>query len=128
MMQWIALGFLIACVAVELSILVIGPGADLLQYLKEKVMASRCGRQTTIDFGSIVRIGSSFDPQKRCVKGGKPMNVYSVSIKAEDKELKEILEELTKAQETIYQCYSRLNNLGVIEFCKKEAASSKCQS
>lgn len=72
MMQWIALGFLIACVAVELSILVIGPGADLLQYLKEKVMASRCGRQTTIDFGSIVRAGSSFDPQKRCVKGGKP--------------------------------------------------------
>ena len=63
-MQWIALGFLIACVAVELSILVIGPGADLLRYLKEKVMASRCGRQTTIDFASIVRAGSSFDPQK----------------------------------------------------------------
>ena len=52
------------------------------------------------------------------------MNVYSVSIKVDDKELKEILEELTKAQETIYQCYSRLNNLGNNEFCKKEAASS----
>lgn len=51
------------------------------------------------------------------------MNKYSISIKAKDGELEEILKELNDAQEKIYRCYTRLQNLGVLIIDKEEAAS-----
>lgn len=51
------------------------------------------------------------------------MDQYSMSIKVDDEELAKVLKDLTEAQEIIWDCYTRLKNLGVIEIKKNEAAS-----
>ena len=57
------------------------------------------------------------------MKGVSGVDKYLVSLKFNDEELKSIMEDLTEAQETIWKCYGRLKELGVIEICKGEAAS-----
>lgn len=42
------------------------------------------------------------------------MNPYILKIAVKDGEIDKILKDLTKAQETIYQCYRRLEELGVL--------------
>ncbi len=42
------------------------------------------------------------------------MQNYSIRISVPDGEVKRILDELTKAQETIYKCYNKLQELGVV--------------
>ena len=41
-----------------------------------------------------------------------------IQFEVDDAELKEIFNELNKAQETIYKCYSRLQSLGIVKFKK----------
>ncbi len=49
------------------------------------------------------------------------MDNYAMRIRVPAGELKEILDTLTAAQQTIYDCYDRLVKLGVVEI--EEAAS-----
>lgn len=51
------------------------------------------------------------------------MNSVSIRVKVDGEELAKIMDDLAKAQETIYNCYSRLNDLGVLEISEKSAAS-----
>ena len=55
--------------------------------------------------------------------GEDTMDQYSMSIKVDDEELAKVLKDLTEAQEIIWDCYTRLKTLGVIEIKKNEAAS-----
>jgi len=48
---------------------------------------------------------------------------FVVHISVPDGELDEIMKRLNEAQETIYQCYSRLEKLGVLRIEKKDTAS-----
>ena len=51
------------------------------------------------------------------------VNGCYIRIEIPDGELKAIMDEINKAQETIYKCYNRLQDLGVI-IIKEQAASS----
>ena len=42
------------------------------------------------------------------------MNGYSVKMEVKEGEIKEIMDRLRKAQETIYECYWELQELGVL--------------
>lgn len=42
------------------------------------------------------------------------MNGYSVRMEVKEGEIKKIMDRLTKAQETIYECYGELQELGVL--------------
>ena len=42
------------------------------------------------------------------------MDNYSIRIEVPEGKVKEILDRLTEAQETIYRCYDELNRLGVL--------------
>lgn len=42
------------------------------------------------------------------------MTNYVLTIEIQDGAVQEILDELNEAQETIYRCYSRLMDLGVV--------------
>mgnify|MGYP001050882605 FL=1 len=42
------------------------------------------------------------------------MNGYSVRMEVKKGEVKKIMDRLTKAQETIYECYNELQELGVL--------------
>jgi hypothetical protein len=42
------------------------------------------------------------------------MNDYMIRIEIPEGEVKKILNELTEAQQKIYECYDRLNDLGVV--------------
>lgn len=48
---------------------------------------------------------------------------YLFQIEVEDGEIDNILHELDQARETIYRCYSRLNDLGMVVVKNKETAS-----
>ena len=50
------------------------------------------------------------------------MNEYSVRIEIQAGKVKEILDRLNAAQETIYHCYQELQDLGVV-VVKEKAAS-----
>lgn len=50
------------------------------------------------------------------------MNGYSIRIEIQEGQVKEILDRLNAAQETIYRCYQELQDLGVV-VVKKRAAS-----
>ena len=50
------------------------------------------------------------------------MRKYSINIEMPKGEVKRILEELEAAQEKIYECYSKLRDLGVITI-KEETTS-----
>ncbi len=47
---------------------------------------------------------------------------YFIQLEIPEGELKEIMDELNKAQETIYKCYGRLQELGAVTI-KKQADS-----
>ncbi|MDN0033279.1 hypothetical protein QVN85_10225 [Oscillibacter valericigenes] len=51
------------------------------------------------------------------------MDNYAIRIEVPEGEVKEILDELTKAQKTIYDCYTRLERMGMVKIVKNEAAS-----
>ena len=42
------------------------------------------------------------------------MNGYSVRMEVKEGEIKKIMDRLTKAQETIYECYGELQELGIL--------------
>ena len=42
------------------------------------------------------------------------MNGYSVRMEVKEGEIKKIMDQLTKAQETIYECYGELQELGIL--------------
>lgn len=46
------------------------------------------------------------------------MDKYAVRIEIQDGEIEEIMETLRKAQETIYDCYNSLRDLGVVAIRK----------
>ncbi len=54
------------------------------------------------------------------------MNGYSVRMEVKEGEIEKIMDRLTKAQETIYECYGELQELGVLTVVpnedKKQAA------
>lgn len=52
------------------------------------------------------------------------MNNYSIRIEVPEDKLKEILDRLTEAQETIYRCYEELNQLGVLTIAEKTTSGN----
>lgn len=52
------------------------------------------------------------------------MNKYLISIKCKEGELEQIMDELQKAQRTIYTCYTRLQEMGVLTLEKAAEAES----
>lgn len=50
------------------------------------------------------------------------MTSHLVRIEIPEGEVKQILDELNEAQRKIYECYSRLQGLGVLTVVKKDAA------
>ena len=50
------------------------------------------------------------------------MTSHLVRIEIPEGEVKQILDELNEAQSKIYECYSRLQDLGVLTVVKKDAA------
>lgn len=51
------------------------------------------------------------------------MEPVIMQVKIDDEELSKVITDLAEAQETIYRCYSRLKNLGILEINTKKAAS-----
>lgn len=52
------------------------------------------------------------------------MNNYSIEIEVPDGKVKEILDRLTAAQETIRQCYTDLEYLGVLVVREKTTSGN----
>lgn len=52
------------------------------------------------------------------------MNSYSISIEVPDGKVKEILDRLTEAQDTIYECYAELRELGVLTVREKTTSGN----
>jgi len=50
------------------------------------------------------------------------MMKYVIKIEVQDGEIEKIMNEIDEAQKTIYQCYGKLQNLGVLKIAKKEAS------
>ena len=53
------------------------------------------------------------------------MTNYVIKIEAKQGELKSILDELNEAQEKIYECYSRLQNIGVLTISEADETASE---
>lgn len=51
------------------------------------------------------------------------MSKYLMQVSVQDGELESIMKELSDAQEKIYECYKRLENLGVLTIKKEKAVS-----
>ena len=47
------------------------------------------------------------------------MNNYDIRIEIQEGEVKEILDKLNEAKETIYNCYNRLQEIGVLTLKEK---------
>ncbi len=58
------------------------------------------------------------------LKGGNKMNNYGIQIEVPNGKVKEILDELTTAQETIRRCYDELQSLGVVTIKEKAASGN----
>jgi predicted transcriptional regulator len=52
------------------------------------------------------------------------MNKFLATMVIQPGEVEEILEELEKAKETIYRCYTRLQELGFVEIRENKDAAS----
>lgn len=52
------------------------------------------------------------------------MNNYGVCIEIPEGRVKEILDKLTAAQNTIYDCYNELERLGVVTVREKAASGN----
>lgn len=57
-------------------------------------------------------------------RGVKMVNNYGVRLCVPEGKVKEILDRLTEAQETIYRCYNELQDLGVLEVTEKAASGN----
>ena len=55
--------------------------------------------------------------------GEEKMRNYDIMIKIPDGRIKEIMDKMNKAQETIYECYNELISLGVVTI--EKAPSNK---
>ena len=53
------------------------------------------------------------------------MNEYSIRIEIQAGKVKEILDRLNAAQETIYHCYQELQDLGVVVVKEKAASGNR---
>lgn len=62
--------------------------------------------------------GINLDSERRCGQ----VNGYLIRVEIQDGEIEQILRELNEAQEKIYQCYSRLQEAGMV-VVRKETAS-----
>ncbi len=51
------------------------------------------------------------------------MTEFVMTVSMPEGELEDIMKKLTEAQETIYECYARLEKLGVLRLEKKDTAS-----
>ena len=51
---------------------------------------------------------------ERRQKGGEKMRSYDIRIKIPEGRIKEIMDKIDKAQETIYKCYDELVLLGAV--------------
>ena len=60
---------------------------------------------------------------KRELMGGEGMSCFVFRMKVEKSELEEIMERMRQAQETILDCYYKLESLGVVVMEKKETTS-----
>ena len=56
---------------------------------------------------------------KRLGKGVNNVDKYGLSISVPEGKVNEILDRLTEAQKTIYDCYCELEHLGVLTITKK---------
>lgn len=52
------------------------------------------------------------------------MKQYDIRIEVDPGEIKAILDEITQAQEKIYQCYNRLIEIGVVTIVDKAASGN----
>lgn len=52
------------------------------------------------------------------------MNNYGIHIEIPEGKIKEILDKLTKAQKTIYECYNELEQLGVVTVREKAVSGN----
>lgn len=52
------------------------------------------------------------------------MNNYGIHIEVPDGKVKEILDKLSDAQNTIYACYNELEQLGVLTIREKTASGN----
>lgn len=52
------------------------------------------------------------------------MKQYDIRIEVNPSEIKAILDEITQAQEKIYQCYNRLIEIGVVTIVDKATRSN----
>lgn len=52
------------------------------------------------------------------------MTNYLIRVEVPEGKVKEILDRLTKAQETIYQCYTELESLGVLVVREKTTSGN----
>jgi len=52
------------------------------------------------------------------------MRSYNIRIEIPDGRIKEIMDELTSAQEIIYRCYQELESLGVVTVTEKTASGN----
>jgi len=52
------------------------------------------------------------------------MTNHFLTFEIQEGELKEIMDEIDKAQNTIYRCYNRLTDLGVVSIKKKPPAAT----
>lgn len=48
-----------------------------------------------------------------------------IRIEIEDGEIKKIMDQLTEAQETIYKCYSKLQDIGVLTIVQADDKESR---
>lgn len=53
------------------------------------------------------------------------MNKFGIQIEVPEGRVKEILEQLTQAQETILNCYYELDRLGVVTIKEKTASDNR---
>lgn len=53
------------------------------------------------------------------------MNGYSIRIEVQDGKVKEIMDRLNEAQQTIYRCYQELQDLGVVVVKEKAASGNQ---
>lgn len=52
------------------------------------------------------------------------MNRYSIRIEVPEGRVKEILDKLDAAQQTIYECYNELRSLGVLVIAEKTGSGN----
>lgn len=60
---------------------------------------------------------------EHAVKEVRNSKYYSMDLVVEESEVEEIMQELTKAQETIMECYYKLERMGVVTIKRKGADS-----